>query len=269
MANECRSVCGETPASPARSAAALSTPQAPCRVSRPPRAFRNTAGLAGRPAGRRGERGPGPDQVGVQRLPGVPADRHDPLLAPLAGQPEVAGGPCRPARPVRTGRRGRGRPRPGRPPRRSGPRSRRAARAGPGRAAGRGSPVRHPRPRPRSAAPPRPPRSPGAAAAGGAGGRTWLAGSDPASPSAAANACSPRTATTARPAELAASGGCSSSPSRSPARKPATSVGGDLGDHVRPRAASAACVAAQVPAVRLRGCARPGRARPSGGRGSG
>ena len=41
---------------------------------------------------------------------------------------------------------------------------------------------------------------------GGAGGRTWRAGSLPASRSAAANACSPRTATTARPAELAASG---------------------------------------------------------------
>jgi hypothetical protein len=42
---------------------------------------------------------------------------------------------------------------------------------------------------------------------GGAGGRTGRAGSCPASPSAAANACIPRTATTARPAELAASGG--------------------------------------------------------------
>ena len=58
---------------------------------------------------------------------------------------------------------------------------------------------------------------------GAAGGRTLLAGSDPASPSAAANACSPRTATTARPAELAASGRWSASPSRSPARNAATS----------------------------------------------
>ena len=39
-----------------------------------------------------------------------------------------------------------------------------------------------------------------------AGGRTPLAGSVPASPSASAKACNPRTATTARPAELAASG---------------------------------------------------------------
>ena len=72
------------------------------------------------------------------------------------------------------------------------------------------------------------------------GGLTWLAGSVPASPSAAANACKPRTVTTARPAELTASGMCSSSPSRSPARNAATSSVVTSPIAVRPAAASAA-----------------------------
>ncbi len=59
---------------------------------------------------------------------------------------------------------------------------------------------------------------------GGDGGRTCRAGSAAVRPWAAAKACSPRTATTARPAELAASGMCSPSPSRSPARKAAMSA---------------------------------------------
>ena len=72
------------------------------------------------------------------------------------------------------------------------------------------------------------------------GGWTRPAGSDRASPSAAANACSPRTATTARPAELAASGEWSPSPSRSPARYAATSSVVTSLITVRPRAASMA-----------------------------
>ena len=106
-------------------------------------------------------------------------------------------------------------------------------------------------PPPRSAVPPPAPRWPGAACRGGAGGRTPLAGSDPASPSATANACSPRTATTARPAELAASGRCSPSPSRSPARNAATSSVVTSPITVRPRAASGRGVPEQVPPVGL------------------
>ena len=85
MANECRSVCGETSrVTPARSAALTSTDHADCRESRPPRALRNSAGVALCRVD--DQLGPAADQVGVDRLPRVGADRHDPLLAALAAQ---------------------------------------------------------------------------------------------------------------------------------------------------------------------------------------
>ena len=56
----------------------------------------------------------------------------------------------------------------------------------------------------------------------GAGGRTAAAGSATASPSRTANLWNPRTATTARPALEADSGGWSASPSRSRMRNSVT-----------------------------------------------
>ena len=57
----------------------------------------------------------------------------------------------------------------------------------------------------------------------GVGGRTSCATSSGTRPSSRANRCSPRTATTARAADVADSGGWSSSPCRSAVRNPATS----------------------------------------------
>ncbi len=117
------------------------------RAQRAPRSLPGQPARRGRSGRRPGtaarscsgrERGPGLHQVGVERPAGVAADRHDPLLVPLAGQPNcrdlIAG----------TALAGQvnDRPRPGRGPRRSWRRSRRAALAVPGPAAGRAS---HPR----------------------------------------------------------------------------------------------------------------------------
>ena len=94
VAKLCRRVCGDSEASPARPAAACRTSHAPCLVSRPPRALRKTAAVARRGPGarltwRRPRPGPGgPDEIGLQRLARVAADRDDALLAALAGQPD-------------------------------------------------------------------------------------------------------------------------------------------------------------------------------------
>ena len=77
------------------------------------------------------------DQVGLHRLAGEAADRHDPLLGALAAQQHGAAGRVR---------RARGRRRPARRPRRCAHRCRRAPPAAPGRAApARSRPRRPPR----------------------------------------------------------------------------------------------------------------------------
>ena len=84
MANECRSMCGDTAeVMPARSAASCSTCHALWRDSRPPRALRKIAGGAAPAAGQL--RSPA-HEVGVQRGDRRSADRHQPLLAALAAQ---------------------------------------------------------------------------------------------------------------------------------------------------------------------------------------
>ena len=191
-----------------RSAADRRIDQALCRDSGPPRTLRNSAPprTPARPVGR--QRRPGPHQVVLDGPQRVAADRDDPLLAALAGQPhrrlpavEVVDG-----QPDRLGDARAGaveqlqqRPvaQPARPLDRAGrldQRHHRLHRAPPWAAAG-----------PASAAAPR------------------AATSSVTSPSSSANRCSPRTATTARAADVADSGGWSSSPCRSAARKPATS----------------------------------------------
>ena len=73
-------MCGEMGAvSWARPATVRNTVQALCRDSRPPRALRNNAGVAG------------PDQVGLDRLPRKAADRHDSLLSPFSAQQHGSG----------------------------------------------------------------------------------------------------------------------------------------------------------------------------------
>ena len=122
-------MCGDTSAvMPARAATSCSIVQALCRDSRPPRAFRKSAGRAGTAPG---QRRAGSDQVRVERRPGVRADRHDPLLAALAEHPQAG---CRLAG-ATAGQPGRPRPRRVRRPRRSAARCRRAAPAAPRRAA--------------------------------------------------------------------------------------------------------------------------------------
>ena len=69
-------------------------------------------------------------------------------------------------------------------------------------------------------------------------------------PSASRNRCQPRTATTVRAADDAASGGCPSSPVRRVARKSVTSAAVDLGrDRAAPRDGQESQVAVQVTAV--------------------
>ena len=87
MAKECRRVWGETSVFPERTAASRSTPHAPCRVSRPPRALRNTAGRRPPDGGGREGRTPA-HQVGVERADRVAADRDVALLAALAAEPD-------------------------------------------------------------------------------------------------------------------------------------------------------------------------------------
>ena len=83
-------MCGDTPASGSR-------PDPGGRgVQHAPGALPGEAAAAGveehrradrRAAGRRGEAGPGPDQVRIERPRGVAAHRHHPVLAALADQP--------------------------------------------------------------------------------------------------------------------------------------------------------------------------------------
>ena len=81
------------------------------------------------------------------------------------------------------------------------------------------------------------------------GGATWRAGSASASRSPTANACSPRTATTARPTELTASGGCSSSPTASAAAELGHVQLGHVGQRAPAAPAQEGGVPAQVPLV--------------------
>ena len=67
--------------------------QALCRDSRPPRVLRNRAGV---PGPRQASPGRARIRYARERGPGVRADRHDPLLAALAEQPQRR---CRAARP--------------------------------------------------------------------------------------------------------------------------------------------------------------------------
>ena len=94
VAQEWRSTWGWTRSSrPAGRARFLSTPQTPCRVSRPPRAFRNTASASPRRAQRRGSnsgRPPGAEPV-VEGPAGAAAHGHEALLVPLAEDPDQAG----------------------------------------------------------------------------------------------------------------------------------------------------------------------------------
>ena len=76
-------VCGETSFSSARPAADRSVDQALCRDSRPPRALRNSAVS---PCAAGVQAGPGPYEVGLERLARVPAHRDRAVLGPLAAQ---------------------------------------------------------------------------------------------------------------------------------------------------------------------------------------
>ena len=195
---------------PERTAASRRIPHAPCRVSRPPRALRNTAGLCLR-AGPGGEGGAAPDQVGVQGPDGVAADGDVALLAALAGEQD--GRVLRQVSRSSTSRPVASEIRAPVPYRNSSSARSRSTR-------GSGSSVDPAASRSRSTASSE--MALGSRLAGRAA-RPRGPGRCAASPSLSANACSPRTATTARPTELTASGGCSSSPVRSAARNSATS----------------------------------------------
>ena len=97
---------------------------APCRLSRPPRVLMNTASASSRRRQRSGAsrgRPAGDSQRSTAARAGPPSG-HEPLLGPLAEHPEQSVVPLEVGRGT------------ARPPRRCGPRCRRAARGGPGRA---------------------------------------------------------------------------------------------------------------------------------------
>ena len=156
--------------------------------------------------------GSAPHDVGLHGLAGVAADRHDPLLGPLAAQQHGAAGRVVgiEVEVVEVQPDGLG-----------------DARAGAVEHLQQ-RPVAHARApcpghRPPRAASRRPPSGTALGSRfAGVGGRTPAEGSAVASPSLTANLWNPRTATTVRPAEVALSGWCSLSPSRSAIRKPLT-----------------------------------------------
>ena len=79
-------MCGETSlVMLAFSAAAFRMVQALCRLIRPPRAFRNRAGV---PLPLAASSGPAADQVGVEGAGAVGSQRHQPFLGALAEQPD-------------------------------------------------------------------------------------------------------------------------------------------------------------------------------------
>ena len=239
-------------------------------VQHAPRALPGQAAAAGVQEHRRARPTPGRDaaaRAGLARTRyacsaahGVAADRDHPVLAALAGQPHH--GVLRPA----AARRRRARS-----PRRCARRSRRGTPAAPGPAAAAGPPrpvvgagsgrveqALHLRQGDRLGQPPGRRR-----AAGRRGPDRRRPG-----PGATANACSPRTAITARAAELTASAACSASPSRSEARNSATSAGVTSPSPALPAAGEYRRVPAQVPPVGLHRVRRQARAPPPGAAGS-
>ena len=231
---------------PARSAATFSVCHALCRDSRPPRTFRNTAGLPRPPAAR----------------PGRARTRYA-SSASSAGRP-IGTSRCLPPLPSsstvrsvrvdvveveadRLGDAGAGRVQ---------DLQQRAVPQRAGRAGVSSS---------------RSTSSTGSAFGsrrGAAGGLTSRAGSSSTSPSRTANLCSPRTATSARAADDAASGGWSSDPSRSTARNADTCASLDRRQRRHAERGQVLLVAAQVAGVPVERVARRCRARPRGGRGT-
>ena len=208
MANECRSVCGETSRGHPGPLGGLDQHR-PGRLPRQPAA----AGVQEQRARPRSavptasQLGPRARQVGVDGLQGVGADRHEPLLAALAAQQH---GAVDPVEVVDVEPDGLGDPGAGAVEHlEQGPvaqRQRRARR----RRRPRGSPRR------------RPAAAPWAAAWPGAGGRTPAAGSAVASPSVTRTCGSPAPPRPCAPPRSADSGGWSASPSRSRTRNAET-----------------------------------------------